>query len=168
MQTDAHNPSQSPKSSGAMPQSGNTSELASLGNRFLGALIDVAVMIPLLLIYTVLIFSGVISTDAASSLAFRVVSPVIGCGIFLLIHGYLLATKGQTVGKMVMKTQIVGNDGKFVPFVPLILKRYLPLWVVTQIPYLGPLIALANVLVIFRSNRKCMHDEIAGTKVIQL
>ena len=85
MQPDSHNPIQSPKSSGAMPQSGNTNELASLGNRFLGALIDVAVIFPLLLIYTALVITGVISIEAANSLVFRGVSAVIGCGIFLLI-----------------------------------------------------------------------------------
>jgi uncharacterized RDD family membrane protein YckC len=168
MPQDPYNPFQSPKSPGTIPQLGNTNELASLGNRFLGALIDFCVMIPVIVIFTVLIVFGMISTEAANSWVFMIVSPVIGFGIFLLIHGYLLATKGQTVGKMVMKTQIVGNDGKLVPFVPLILKRYIPLSVVSQIPYLGPLVGLVNVLLIFRSNRKCLHDEIAGTKVIQL
>jgi uncharacterized RDD family membrane protein YckC len=70
------------------------------------------------------------------------------------------------VGKYLIKTQIVSDSGDLVPFAPLILKRYLPVWVVGQVPYIGPLLLLGNVLAIFRENHKCIHDDLAGTKVI--
>ena len=54
------------------------------------------------------------------------------------------------------------------PFGPLVLKRYVPLWVVANIPFIGGLFALADSLAIFRDTRKCIHDDIAGTKVIKL
>ena len=36
---------------------------------------------------------------------------VIGFILFLVIHGYLLATRGQTVGKTLLKIRIVRSDG---------------------------------------------------------
>jgi hypothetical protein len=37
---------------------------------------------------------------------------------------------------------------------------------IAMIPYVGNVIALIDVLMIFRTSRKCLHDDIAGTKVI--
>ena len=46
-------------------------------------------------------------------------------------------------------------------------RRTIPMWVLTSIPFLGPFIGLANALAIFRENCKCLHDDLAGTKVIK-
>ena len=88
---------------------------------------------------------------------------------FLLAHGYLLATQGQTVGKVFMKTRIVDErSGQIVALVPLFLRRYLLLWLLVQIPFFGGLLNLANGMMIFRTNKKCLHDDLAGTKVVSL
>ena len=88
---------------------------------------------------------------------------------FLSVHGYLLATRGQTVGKVLMKTKIVHhNTGNLVPLLPLFLKRYLLLWLLIEIPVFGGFLNLANAMMIFRENKKCLHDEMAGTKVVTL
>jgi uncharacterized RDD family membrane protein YckC len=97
-----------------------------------------------------------------------VLGTVLGGGLFILLNGYLLATRGQTIGKYFMKTQIVSNDDRLVPLGWLLLKRYMPLWVISQFPLVGPIFALANALAIFRAQRKCFHDDIADTKVIQI
>lgn len=149
------------------------SELATLGERFLGSLIDGLILLPLafgagMMLGIVLVVMGMPAESPAFSLASRILGTLIGIAVFLLINGFLLATRGQTVGKVVMKTQIVSDDGMLVPLGPLVLKRYVPLWLVTNLPYIGFLAALANALAIFRENRKCIHDEIAGTKVIQV
>jgi uncharacterized RDD family membrane protein YckC len=149
-------------------------ELASRGNRFLGALIDGLILLPIsfgagVVLGIALVASGVDPQGIQFSIIAAVVGGCLGAGAFLAVHGYLLATRGQTVGKMIMKTQIVSSDsGELLPLGTLILKRYVPLWVIASIPYVGGLVALANVLAIFRENHKCLHDEIAGTKVIQL
>jgi uncharacterized RDD family membrane protein YckC len=49
----------------------------------------------------------------------------------------------------------------------LILKRYLPISVVSVIPVVGPLLTLIDILFIFRSDRRCVHDLIADTQVLE-
>jgi uncharacterized RDD family membrane protein YckC len=146
--------------------------LASLGDRLVGAIVDgIVVGIPA-------VFAGMvmgivlINLFPLDSVAFQVASFVIGLpigiGLFIAIQGYLLANYGQTVGKRLVNTQIVSDDNRLVPFVPLILKRYIPFWVLGSLPTIGILFVLVNILAIFRGNRKCLHDEIAGTKVIKI
>ncbi len=86
---------------------------------------------------------------------------------FMLFHGYLLKTKGQTIGKYILGIRIVSLDGELPEFGGLIAKRYVPVWLLQVLPALG-LLALVNVLLIFRSDKRCIHDLIAGTKVIRI
>lgn len=167
------NPYASPMFVNEQPATGASGELASRGTRFLGSLIDGLILLPLYLgagfaLGIFLVSAGLDPQSIEFKIIAVVVGGILGVMVFLAVNGYLLATRGQTVGKMIMKTQIVSEGGELVPFGPLILKRYLPLWIITSIPYIGTLFALADSLAIFRENRKCLHDEIAGTKVIQL
>jgi len=90
----------------------------------------------------------------------------LGLIVFIVVQGWPLHQSGQTWGKRVMDIRIVDLDGNKPPFWRLIALRYLPLQAVGQIPFLGPLVGLVNVLLIFRADRRCLHDHIAGTKVI--
>ena len=85
---------------------------------------------------------------------------------FLLIHGYFLKTDGQTIGKKLTKIRIADLDGNVPSFATVILVRYLPITLVTLIPFIGAYLTLVDVLFIFRGDRRCIHDLIAGTKVI--
>ena len=91
----------------------------------------------------------------------------LGFVAFLVVNGYLLATRGQTVGKLAAGTRIVSvADNKILPFHKVILLRYLPVWVIAYVPLIGPILGLVNPLFIFREDRRCLHDHIAGTRVI--
>jgi uncharacterized RDD family membrane protein YckC len=151
--------------------------LATRWMRFLGALIDFLVLMPLLVVAGFVFAAFTLSTtppgqatesSPASSLTQALLSLVSGGALFLAVHGYLLATRGQTVGKYLLNMQIVSDYGRLVPFWRLIALRYVPLWLVSAIPGIGAIMSLADALAIFRESRKCFHDDIAGTKVIQL
>jgi len=81
---------------------------------------------------------------------------------------WLLSTQGQSIGKRWRKICIVRHDDGSNPgFVGAVLMRgFLP-GVVSAVPYLGNLFALANVLFIFAADRRCLHDHIAGTIVVE-
>jgi uncharacterized RDD family membrane protein YckC len=90
-----------------------------------------------------------------------------GIGIFLAFNGYLLAKHGQTIGKRLVRTRIVSiKDDSILPFGRVVGLRYLPLWIIGQVPLLGPLISLIDSLFIFRKDRRCLHDHLAGTRVV--
>jgi uncharacterized RDD family membrane protein YckC len=148
-------------------------ELATLWQRFAGSMIDGIVALPFALAFGFGLFIGMERTGLpADSLEYQITTAliglVIGGGFYFAIHGYLLATRGQTIGKYFMRTQIVSDEGKLLPLPTMILWRYLPLMIISQVPFVGAIVGLANVLAIFRASRKCFHDDIAGTKVIQI
>jgi uncharacterized RDD family membrane protein YckC len=86
--------------------------------------------------------------------------------VFILIHGYFLKTNGQTIGKKLTGIRIADLDGGVPDFLTLILWRYLPLTLVSQVPVIGPYLATVDTLFIFRADRRCLHDLLAGTKVV--
>jgi uncharacterized RDD family membrane protein YckC len=85
---------------------------------------------------------------------------------FLLIHGYFLKANGQTIGKKLTQIRIANLDGSVPSFATVILIRYLPITLVSLIPIIGPYLPLIDVVFIFRKDRRCIHDLIAGTQVI--
>jgi uncharacterized RDD family membrane protein YckC len=50
----------------------------------------------------------------------------------------------------------------------MILLRYLPISLAALIPVIGPYLSLVDVVFIFGSERRCIHDRLAGTKVVKV
>jgi uncharacterized RDD family membrane protein YckC len=144
--------------------------LASRGLRFTAAIIDgviaAFVMVPLMF------FSGywdsVLAGDPPSYVAsFGIAAAAMV--VFVVIHGYWLAKHGQTIGKRVVGIRIVNVSDELVPaFTTLVGARYGVVWLASLIPGVGVLISLIDDLFIFRSDRRCLHDLIAGTKVVTI
>ena len=144
-------------------------ELATLGARFAGALIDAIatgiVFVPYMMMsgYWSRATSGeaVPTTDLLPVL-------LVGMLIFLGLHGYLLHKYGQTIGKRLVGTRIVSaTDGTILPLGKIFGLRFVPIQITSLIPVVGNFIGLIDVLFIFRNDRRCLHDFIAGTKVIK-
>ncbi|MEJ2789583.1 MULTISPECIES: RDD family protein [unclassified Pseudoxanthomonas] len=92
---------------------------------------------------------------------------VIGFVVFVLIQGYPLHATGQTWGKKLLSVRIVDLQGNKPSLVDLLVKRYLPTQAIANIPCLGMLYVLVDSLMIFRQDQRCLHDLIAGTRVIR-
>jgi uncharacterized RDD family membrane protein YckC len=86
---------------------------------------------------------------------------------FLAVNWVFLNETGQTIGKKLLKIRIATMDGQKPGMAALILKRYTLLKGIELIPTVGPFIALGGILMIFRSDRRCLHDFIAGTQVVK-
>jgi uncharacterized RDD family membrane protein YckC len=146
-------------------------ELATLSERFSGAFIDgiinLVTIVPLALGAGFIIGATMGDTPTTQLIA-QVLGGLLGLVGFLAIQGYFLATRSQTIGKIAMKTKIVSDSGQPQTFSELYLKRYFVIQLLAILPYIGGLLALVDILLIFRSSRKCLHDDIAGTKVIKL
>ncbi len=103
-----------------------------------------------------------LSSSQALLLSF---SPIIS---FFILHGYLLYQGGQTIGKKMMGIAIVTLDNQKPPFFPLIAQRYFSQWIMGMLPFVGLPLRLLDVFLIFRGDKRCLHDLIARTKVIDL
>lgn len=143
-------------------------ELADRVQRFLAALIDG--IIAMVVIVPTFIGLGLADLTATEPPSFveNLRNAILGFIIFVALHGYFLKEFGQTIGKKVMGIRIVGLDGRLRPIVDLLLKRYLILTAITLIPLVGFIVALVNVLMIFREDRRCGHDLIANTRVVKV
>lgn len=101
-----------------------------------------------------------------------------GMLVFLVVFGYLLVTRGQTIGKLLIGVRIVDHQsGELLSFTRVYLLRYL--WsfpfvvLVTLIPgtfddTLFGFLILIDSLMIFGRERRCLHDLIAGSKVVEV
>jgi len=144
-----------------------TINLASRWKRLGGSLIDA--IIELVILFPVMIATGIWEKSLrveGLTLSQQAVYFAISLAVFLALNGYLLHAKGQTIGKTVVKTKIVDLNGNLLPFGKLIVLRYLIPWLIAAIPIVGGLFVVVNMLFIFGAERRCVHDYIAGTRVI--
>ncbi|MEQ9412012.1 MAG: RDD family protein [Fuerstiella sp.] len=168
-----HNPYAAPAEIDDIALPGDV-QLATRGARFAGAFVDGLIMLPAAFgIYVVAFNLGATGVFGTNMLAAQIAGGLIGAVLaslwYLIVNGYLLSTRGQTIGKLTVGTRIVDSEtNEILPLWPLFLKRWVVVQLIAVIPLFGNLFNLANILMIFRSNRKCLHDDIAGTKVIQV
>lgn len=140
-------------------------ELAGRGARLAAAIVDT--IIAMVVIVPLMYAFGAFETMAIMSFTQTLVLNVVSLGIFALVHGYLLKTRGQTIGKSLLGIKIVALDGQLLDLPSMILKRYAPITFANIIPFIGGFLPLVDVLFIFRRDRRCVHDHIAGTKVVK-
>jgi uncharacterized RDD family membrane protein YckC len=86
---------------------------------------------------------------------------------FIGINSYFWATRGQSIGKMALGIRIVHLDGQQATLGRIVGLRILPMQLIGWIPFIGGVMSLVDILFIFRANRRCLHDEIARTKVVR-
>jgi uncharacterized RDD family membrane protein YckC len=88
--------------------------------------------------------------------------------IGIAIYQWLLISRtGQSLGKKWTGIRIVKIDGSRVTFgTGVVLRNWVPK-VMGAVPYLGMLFHLVDCLFIFREDSRCLHDHIAGTRVVR-
>ena len=161
------NPYQSPSSVSGDGASSYRGELASLGQRFVGALVDgmVYAITFVVAIVPIFVFGAVDDQDPTASISVALLG-VAGliASIPAIVNAVLITKRGQTLGKMAAGTRIVLDPSRELPgFAKGVLVRSFLVGVISQVvPFFG----LIDVLFIFGQERKCLHDRMAGTIVI--
>ena len=110
-----------------------------------------------------------------------------GVSTYILLNGYLLVKRGQTLGKMLLGIRVVDAASKeIVSFWRVLVLRWLVwimigpltilLWVIVVLypfldfiallPILLWVVAVLDPLFIFKKQRRCLHDYLAGTIVV--
>ena len=166
---DEQNPYRSPDAVVADISDG---ELADRGTRLGAALIDGIIM--LVVVAPLMYFGGYWTTAMAAATAGERVGfgitmmwALIGFAAFALVQFVPLNATGQTWGKKLLGIKIVDMAGVKPPVLRLLGLRYLPWHVGSNVPLIGWLLGLVNILLIFRADRRCGHDLIAGTQVVK-
>lgn len=144
-------------------------QLAARSARFSGAFIDG--LLGLVTTLPIMYFGGFWDKAMSGqvSLVDYVIYAAVGFVIFLLLHGYLLAKNGQTIGKKLAGTRIVSaSNGEILPLWKVVLIRSILPGLVVYIPAIGQLLLLVDYLFIYRKNKRCVHDLIADTNVVKV
>jgi len=166
---DEQNPYRGPDA--AVAEFSAADELAGRGARLGAALIDGIIMLVILMplmfmggYWQAAIEAG--QTGQQIGIGTTVLWMVIAFVVFAVVQAMPLNAAGQTWGKKILKIKIVDLDGNKPPLGRLLGQRYLPVQAVGVIPILGSVLQFIDVLLIFRNDRRCGHDLIAGTKVV--
>jgi uncharacterized RDD family membrane protein YckC len=85
-----------------------------------------------------------------------------------VVNCVLLHRHGQTIGKRALDIAIVRTDGSRMGLLRYIFIRVLPVSLLGAIPYVGWLVSLADPLLIFGPERRCLHDLLADTIVVDI
>lgn len=162
-----NNPYSAPSAAVADIAPAGRQELAGRGMRLAGAIIDGLILLVILIPMMVFggYFSGMMTGQQPDAMT-KAMWGVMGFILFVVIQGYPLSQSAQTWGKKLLKMKIVDLEGRQPSFATLIGKRYLPVQAIGLIPWIGGLFGLVNVLFIFGEERRCIHDLIAGTRVV--
>ncbi|HWA10956.1 MAG TPA: RDD family protein [Opitutaceae bacterium] len=98
---------------------------------------------------------------------------VMELGLFaaIAVQVCLLAVRGQNLGMLVTRIRVVRVSGEPADFVHAALLRFLlpiaPLFLPYGIGFLGLLLLCVDYVMMFRADRRCLHDLIADTKVVK-
>jgi uncharacterized RDD family membrane protein YckC len=146
------------------PARPDTTPLAGRGDRLGAAIIDAVLCLVMI--------AAAVAVAAALGLDFQATPVRIGLASGVLplavLQMVLLSLRGQTLGKALMGVRVVDQeDGRNPGFVRVVLLRQFLPGVITALPYLGKVFWLIDCLCIFGEERRCLHDVIAGTKVVR-
>ncbi|MBH0030100.1 MULTISPECIES: RDD family protein [unclassified Pseudoalteromonas] len=138
-------------------------EKATRSDRLVAAIVDgvlgVVCFIPVFIL---------VGFDNLSQPTLTLSASLLGYGILstLVLHGYLMYQRGQTIGKSLMSICIENLDGTQASFTTIYFKRMLCMQLLSLVPSVGQFIAgFVNPLFIFGKDKRCLHDHLAGTKV---
>jgi uncharacterized RDD family membrane protein YckC len=167
-----------PQPTGAVPPP-PPARPGELLDRFVARIID-GVLIAVVLVPIIIIITVATSVTSGSSWLGSIVTTLLGGLLGLGYFAYMESSRGQTIGKMVMKLRTLGPNGGN-PTIEQAAKRniWMALSLIGVLPLLGGLIAglaqLAAVITIalgINSNtatRQAWHDTFAGgTQVVKI
>lgn len=161
----------------ALPAPGPVADglvLADPGMRLVAALLDSVIGLVILGPgFGLLAAAGVFNEEAGNEpntpfLLAGICALGLGMIALLILQIYLLVTRGQTIGKKIVGVKIVSFEtGQNPGFVKTVLLRGFVNGVIGCVPVVGGIYSLVDVLFIFREDRRCIHDLLAGTKVVK-
>ena len=148
-------------------ESAASGQLAGRGIRLVAAIVDGLIIgLAILLVALVTPYNAFDPREDALWFGF-VLNLVLGFGAYLLLNGWLLHSRGQTIAKALFRIKVVRSDGSRASLLRLAGLRYCVTSLLTLVPLVGWIFALVDCLMIFRDSRKCLHDNIADTIVVR-
>jgi uncharacterized RDD family membrane protein YckC len=87
---------------------------------------------------------------------------VIACNV------YFVAQNGQSIGKRLLGLRVLRRDGSPASWQRVVFLRNVLPGALGGVPFVGSVFSMVDGLFIFRADRRCLHDHIADTIVVQV
>lgn len=140
--------------------------LAGRGTRFWAATID-GMLVAALMFGLAAVLDINLMKQAENGVTGTLILMAAGVTATLLLQGWLLHRRSQTIGKLALGIRIVRVDGSHAHIGRTLGLRVFVMTALNLIPAVGQLIGLIDALMIFGKSRRCLHDLIAGTVVVK-
>lgn len=111
----------------------------------------------------VTLMQGRSSTHVSGMLMF--LGAVLALGI-IAVNLVLIHRSGQTIGKRALDIAVVRSDGSRISLRRYVFLRILPVALLALVPLVGRFAGLVDALAIFGNDRRCLHDYIADSIVV--
>ena len=164
---------ETPATTSEEPGTPDGPELAGRGVRLGAYLVDSLILAIVFLVVVAsgfwMTFDDIIQMGTLPSMNDALQVTMLFIVVFMVINGYLLVMRGQTVGKLMLGIRIVDSaTGGKVSAAKVLGLRYIVFFGLQIIPVPGirELVSLFDAVFIFRDDRRCLHDLLAGTKVV--
>lgn len=140
------------------------SRWARLGASIIDSIIVMVVLVPVM--YFTGGFDGMME-GSQPGFVYMFGMGILNLVVFFAINYRTLIANGQSIGKKVLEIKIVDLNGNVPVFQPQLLIRYAVFVLPGQIPVVGTIFSLVNVLFIFGKEKRCIHDLAAKTRVVK-
>ncbi|MES2935460.1 MAG: RDD family protein [Pseudomonadota bacterium] len=142
-------------------------QLAGRGTRLAAKLLDSVP--PLLIAIATAVLIQILGTDNQATM---IIAGVLGGLGILAFMGYqlvLISRHGQTFGKRKKNIRVLRvQSGEICGLGRYFWLRAAVPTMMSIIPLVGPIFSLVDILMIFGTDRRCLHDLIADTKVVKV
>jgi len=149
----------------AAPVKSASNPLAGRDDRLFAQMLDLGVgLLPTIIRFLLRDPSG----ESAETTKQRLILWIGSTVLIVLGQSILLSFRGQTLGKMAMSVKIVDFEDDSNPgfMLAVVWRNFIPA-LIAAIPCVGAVFVLLDILSIFGEERRCLHDRIAGTKVVE-
>ena len=155
--------------------------LADRGTRLVASIVDGLLMLCITLpIQLATGYLQMVAAQKAPPVMLELFVNLSGIAAMPVVHGWMLTSRGQSIGKRMLGIQIVDyRDNGLLPFARVILSRSLwlaPLGLVSTflpteakaiVGFVVGLLSIVDSLLIFGETRRCFHDTLAGSIVVK-
>jgi uncharacterized RDD family membrane protein YckC len=171
-----------PPEVGAVPAAAAPAPSAPLAERstrlaanFIDNVLAAVACIPGGLILGAAVLQAILSGRSPASADVSAAQLLLGFGLLGLggltlvaVQLWMLVKRGQTLGKRMLDIRIVRfSDDSNPGFGGTVMLRAVVPALLGALPYIGLIFALVDICFIFRADRRCLHDLMAGTKVVK-
>lgn len=139
---------------------------SSRGARLGAVLLDSVPVFAIAMIAAIAMPSMAKGSDSTAGLMLVGAIMVVGVLGFIAYQLVQLYRTGQTFGKKLVGIRIVRTDGSRAGLRRIFALRYLVPGLIGAIPLLGAIFSLIDPLFIFNDEKRCLHDMIADTIVV--